>query len=103
MLDDLKAKLKSVNEYLATKGIVFPFIRDNDHPSVSLTLLLTSFLLWGAGILEIVKDMDINAAENMVMITAGLYFGRKITKDKNKTELLDQSTKQGEDTSVAAK
>ncbi len=101
MLDELKAKVKSINEYLATKGIVFPFIRDHDRPSVSLTLLILSFLLWAAGILEIVKDMDIDKSENMVMIMASLYFGRKISKDKNKLELDIQQTQQGETTNVA--
>jgi len=101
MFDDIKNKLKEINEYLATKGIVFPFIRDNDKPSVSLTLLMLAFLYWSLGILEIIKDLDLDKAENGVMIMASLYFGRKITKDKTKTEIDVPQTQQGETKNVA--
>lgn len=98
MLEQLKAKLNSYNEYLANKGIVLPFIRDNGVPSVSLTLLIVSFAIWTAGILELVKDMDIDKAENMCWAMAGLYFGRKVTKDKTRIEI--DPKQQGEDTSA---
>jgi len=95
MLDSLKTKLAEINEYLATKGIVFPFIRDKNAPSVSLTLLIVSFVLWTLGLLEVVKDMDMGIAENMVWAMGALYFGRKITKDKTKLEI-DTQQQQGE-------
>lgn len=103
MIDDLKAKLASINEYLANKGIVFPFLRDNGRPSVSLTLLMLSFIYWSLAVLDIIKDLDIDKIENGMWAMSALYFSRKITKDgKGKVEI-DQSTKQGEDTSAAAK
>lgn len=96
MFEKIKAKLKEYNDYLATKGIVFPFIQDEGHPSVSLTLLIFSVIIWTLGILEIVKDMDIDKAENFVWAMSSLYFGRKITKDgKGKVEL-ENKTNQGE-------
>lgn len=101
MFDEIKAKLSSINEYLANKGIVFPFIRDNGKPSVSLTLLMLSFLYWSLGILEIIKDLDLDKAENGVMIMAGLYFSRKITKDKSKMDLDSQQPEQGDSKNVA--
>lgn len=94
MLDTIKEKLYKINEYLATKGIVFPFLRDNGVPSVSLSLLIFSVFIWTLGILEIVKDMDMEKAENLVWAMSGLYFSRKITKDgKGKVEL---DNKQGD-------
>lgn len=96
MIDQLKAKLNSINEYLAAKGIVLPLFRDNGIPSASFTLLMFSFAIWAAGILEIVKDMDIDKAENMVWAMAGLYFGRKVTKDKNNKVEIDAQQTQGD-------
>lgn len=98
MLDTLKKKLNEINEYIAEKGIVLPFIRDNGVPSVSLTLLIVSFMIWAAGLLEIVKDMDMDKAENGVWAMAGLYFGRKVTKDKNNKVEIDsqQQNTQGD-------
>lgn len=99
MLEQLKAKLQKFNDYLATKGIVFPFLRDEGKPSVSLTLLMLTFVYWSLAVLEIIKDLDIDKIENGLWSMAALYFSRKITKDgKGKVEL--ETKQQGEDTSA---
>lgn len=89
-MNDINKKFKDFQNYLANRGIVIPFIRDENKPSVSLTLLLISFLLWCLGITKIIKEADVSHLENMVIITAGLYFSRKVTKGSSKTELIQQ-------------
>ncbi len=93
-MDLINKKFKELQNYIVTKGIAIPFVRDENKPSVSLSLLLLSFLLWSLGITKVIPDADINHLENMVMITAGLYFSRKVSKG-SKTELIQQ-TEQGE-------
>jgi hypothetical protein len=72
------------------KGIVFPLLRDNGVPSTSFTLLISSFIMWCLGITEVIKNMDIDKAENMVMVCASLYFGRKLTKDNTNKLTINQ-------------
>lgn len=93
-MDAINRKFRELQHYIVTKGIAVPFVRDENKPSVSLTLLLISFLLWVVAVTKAIPDMDISKIENMVMITAGLYFSRKVSKG-SKTELIQQ-TEQGE-------
>lgn len=89
-INDLLIYLKNA---VRDKGIVFPLLQDHGVPSTSFTLLIASFVMWCLGITEIIKDMDIDKAENMVMVCAGLYFGRKLSKDNNANKLtIDKTT-----------
>ena len=93
-MEFLKGKFDELDEFLSKKGIVIPLIRDNGVPSVSLTLLIISYVIWICAVLEIQKNVDIDKCENMVWSMSALYFGRKISKtDKNKIQI-DQPTQQ---------
>lgn len=93
-------KIKSNLSNLISKGIPFLFLRDRGHPSVSLTLLVVSFTLWALAATEVIKDMNLDKLENMVMITSGLYFSRKFTKHSNN---ITEDNIKGEDENVSAK
>lgn len=88
-INDLLIHLKNA---VRDKGIVFPLLQDHGVPSTSFTLLIASFVMWCLGITEIIKDMDIDKAENMTMICASLYFGRKLSKDSANKLTIDKTT-----------
>lgn len=95
--------IKHIKHSIVHKGIPIPFFRgEESKPSVSLTLLVLSFVMWCLGITELIKDMDIDKCENMVIILASLYFGRKMTSN-SKTTTLQTEEKQGEDNNVSTK
>lgn len=84
-MSSFKSKLYNFRDYLINKGIPFPLFQDQGVPSASFTLLMSSFIIWILGATEIIKDMDLDKTENLFMICCGLYFSRKLTK--NKTEI----------------
>ena len=91
-MDKILEILTKLKNLIRDRGILLPFIQDNGKPSVSLTLLMTSFLIWILGATEIIKDMDLDKCENLFMICYAGYFGRKLTKDdKNKKIDLTES------------
>lgn len=96
-MEFLYQKLRSLQNYLNDKGIPVPLFSDQGRPSLSMTLVILSFIICALGILEIVKDMDTDKAENLFMICSGLYWGRKITKDKTNAI----QTTQGDTTSAS--
>ena len=83
----VKSTLDQIQSFLFNKGVPFPLFRDNGKPSLSFTLVIITFIIWCAGILQLVPTMDLSKAENMLMICGGLYWGRKLTKDKQPTTL----------------
>ncbi len=101
-MDLIREKLQILIDWLTNKGIPLPLFRDllTQKPSFSMTLATLSFVMWCLGITELIKDMDIDKCENMVLITVGLYLGRKLTNNnKDKTKLEIDTQQQGEKTS----
>lgn len=100
-MDLIREKLQNISDWLSKNGIPLPLFRDimTQQPSFSMTLAAVSFIIWCLGITELIKDMDIDKCENMVMITAGLYLGRKLSNNKdknNKVEIDSQQSSQGD-------
>lgn len=90
-------KIKNNLSNFLSNGIPFLFLRDKGKPSVSLTLLVVTFMIWCLAATEILKGLNLDKIENVLMITSGLYFSRKYTKSN-----LTEETK-GEDTDVSTK
>lgn len=84
-------KLKELSRKMNDKGIPLPTITDpkSGKGSVSLTLVFISFNLCVAGIVGkwagLMGGIDVNQALNLFMVCAGLYWGRKLQKDGEKT------------------
>lgn len=94
MLDKIKELLKALNE----KGIYIPLIADpkTGRGSVSLTLVFISFNLCVAGIIGkwsgFLGGVDPQNALNLFMVCAGLYFGRKLSKDPKGNLAVEESS-----------
>lgn len=78
-MDKIKAFLNKLNE----RGIPIPLLRDPkvNGPSVSLTLMVISFLVVLIGLIgkySKVLDIDVTQSIYWFTITAGLYFSRTI-------------------------
>ena len=91
MIEKWKEVLKQMNE----KGISIPLITDRGVGSVSLTLLFISSVYVQLGLInnllaKLLKTNDtIDMANSLYWFgtCAALYFGRKISKDKDKIEI----------------
>ena len=92
MYDKFKAFIKDLQD----KGVVLLFVKDpvSKQPSVSLTLLIVSFTLCIVSLLTkfsgLVGGVDVDNTFELLLITAGLYFSRglskKVQSDKKKEE-----------------
>lgn len=87
MLDKIKELLDKAH----THGIKLPYLRDpiKGSPSVSLTMLFISFHIY---IFTLVNKFagwvsDVDGAGQLLLITAGLYFGRSFSGGKGKASL----------------
>lgn len=86
MLEKIKQKIKELQE----KGLPIIFFRDplTKKPSVSLTLLLISFVLSIFSLInkfaKIVDGVDVDNTLELLIITASLYFGRAMSKKMDK-------------------
>src|ERR1017187_5580033 len=75
----------------SSRGIPIYFFRDpkTDKPSVSLTLLIISFIFCVLGLIntashsKLLGDLDETNAFNLFICTSGLYFGRKLSGGKD--------------------
>lgn len=98
MLEKWKQFVNDMN----AKGIPVPMIRDGKtgQGSVSLTLVFISFNAWLLSIIGkaagALGGMDPQQTLNMFMVCAGLYFGRKMSKDSKGTVTVEggESTKE---------
>jgi ABC-type bacteriocin/lantibiotic exporter with double-glycine peptidase domain len=85
MLNKIKSKLKELQD----KGIPLVFVKDplTKLPSVSLTLLLVSFLLSVFSLInkfaKIVDGVDVDNTLELLIVCASLYFGRSMSKKMN--------------------
>lgn len=84
-------KLKELHNKLHEYGIKLWFIRDpiKKQPSVSLTMLVISFSLY---VFTLVNKLgkwfsDVDGAGQLLLISAGLYFGRSFSGGKGKAKL----------------
>lgn len=84
-------KLKELHNKLHEQGIKLWYLRDpiKKCPSVSLTMLVVSFLLY---VLTLVNKLagwfgDVDGAGQLLLISAGLYFGRSFSGGKSKATL----------------
>jgi hypothetical protein len=79
---EVKSKLKELQE----KGIPLLFIKDpiTKKPSVSLSLLIISFVLSVFSLAnkfaKIVEGVDVDNTLQLLIICASLYFGRSLSK-----------------------
>jgi hypothetical protein len=86
----LNNKIKQFIVDLNEKGFPLPLLRDPkiDGPSVSLTLMVISFVIAAGGLIgkftKLTGDIDISGANYLFISTAALYFGRKISGDTTK-------------------
>jgi len=82
LYDKLLLKIKELQE----KGVPLMWFKDplTKLPSVSLTLMLISFTLVLFGLInkwaKIVEGIDVDSSTELFLITAGLYFGRSLSK-----------------------
>lgn len=85
MLEKLKEHIKQLQE----KGLPLVFLRDpiSKLPSVSLTLLIISFLLSVFSLInkfaKVVDGVDVDNTLELLVITSSLYFGRSLSKKMN--------------------
>jgi hypothetical protein len=84
-------KLKEIHNKLHENGIKLWYLRDpiKKTPSVSLTMLVISFNIY---ILTLVNKLagwvnDVDGAGQLLLISAGLYFGRSFSGGKGKANI----------------
>jgi hypothetical protein len=84
-------KLKELHNRLHEQGIKLWYLRDplKKQPSVSLTMLVISFSLY---VFTLVNKFgkwfsDVDGAGQLLLISAGLYFGRSFSGGKGKATL----------------
>lgn len=88
MLDKLKELIKELQD----RGIPVIFLRDpiTKQPSVSLSLLIVSFLLSIFALInkfaKVVDGVDVDNTLELLIITSSLYFGRSLSKKMNDKE-----------------
>jgi hypothetical protein len=88
MLDKLKELIKELQD----KGAPLVFLRDpiTKLPSVSLTLLIISFILSIFSLInkfaKVVDGVDVENTLQLLLITSSLYFGRSLSKKMNNKE-----------------
>jgi beta-phosphoglucomutase-like phosphatase (HAD superfamily) len=88
MLEKLKELIKELQE----RGAPLVFLRDpiTKLPSVSLSLLIISFILSIFALInkfaKIVDGVDVDNTLELLIITSSLYFGRSLSKKMNDKE-----------------
>jgi hypothetical protein len=82
MLEQIKQKIKELQD----QGLPVIFLRDpiTKQPSVSLSLLVISFILSLLSLLnkfaKVVDGVDVENTLQLLIICASLYFGRSLSK-----------------------
>lgn len=87
-------KLRNLMRYMHDRGVAIPLIRNTDgNPSVSLTMMIISFVFCLVGLLQKLNstDLDIDMSQALVLltITSGLYFSRRVTEGGKSSESTD--------------
>jgi len=93
----VKDRIINLIKKIQDKGLPLFFIQDpvTKQPSVSLTMLIVSFILTVLALInkvaKIVHGVDIENTLELLIITASLYFGRAFTRSGGSS--LDSSKK----------
>lgn len=91
-------KLEQLIDKVHSTGIKLPYLRDpiKGTPSVSLTMLFISFNLYVFTLINKFGKWfsDVDGAGQLLLISAGLYFGRSFSGGKGKAKLDNTETKQ---------
>ena len=88
-MNNLYEKFKKQIAYWQKNGVPILFWRDEQKkaPSVSLTMMLVSFILCILSLInkaaKVVEGVDVENSLQLFMICAGLYFGRSFGKLKS--------------------
>jgi hypothetical protein len=95
MFASIIEKWKEFVDSMNAKGIPMPMIRDpKQGASVSLTLVFISFNIWVVSIVGKwsgqLGGIDPSQTLNMFMVCAGLYFGRKMQKNKDGSVVVEE-------------
>ena len=91
-MNDLYEKFKKQINYWQKNGVPILFWRDEQKkaPSVSLTMMLISFILCILSLInkaaKVVEGVDVENSLQLFMVCAGLYFGRSFGKLKSSEE-----------------
>lgn len=92
-LKDIKEKWKSFVGKMNELGVPLPTVRDpkTGKGSISLTLVFISFNMVLLGLIgkatALFGGIDISQALNLFYACAALYWGRKLSKDGDKTTI----------------
>lgn len=93
-------KIRQFANWMHAKGIPLPLIRNTDGtPSVSLTMMIISFVFCLMGLLQKLNstdlDVDMSQALTLLGITSTLYFGRRISeKSQESSEEVVEKTEE---------
>jgi hypothetical protein len=85
-MNELYEKLKKQIAYWQKNGVPILFWRDEQKkaPSVSLTMMLISFVLCVLSVIgkftRIAEGVDVENSMQLLIITSSLYFGRSFSK-----------------------
>lgn len=99
----LVESLKTFVRFLNTNGVAIPFARDpkTQRSSVSLTLMLVSFAVVIVGLIGKASGffggVDLSQAMMLFGLSSGLYFSRKITKEKEAQAMIDKAAEEKEE------
>lgn len=96
-LDSLKKKFNEILIQVSETGLSLAYIKDpqTKKASVSLTLLVVSFTIVVVGIVSKpgkIWDIDMAQAFNLLYLTTGLYFGRKVTSKNGNVEITQEDS-----------
>jgi len=93
---ELYEKLKELIKKSQDNGVPLFFVRDprTKLPSVSLTLMIISFLFVIVSLVnawaQFVKGVDPGNSLELFMVTAGLYFGRSLSNKTRDVGKIDE-------------
>lgn len=96
---DIKEKWNKFLKKMNMEGLTLLFIKDpkTGKSSVSLTMLLISFVLVILGILNKENssfNIDVNQALSLFYACSALYFGRKFSSGESSIEIKNQEKSQ---------
>jgi hypothetical protein len=91
LIDKIKTKIKDFLNKASSEGISIVFIKDpkTQTASVSLTMMIVSFTIVVVGVIGKLSqgwEIDMSQAFHLLYLTTGLYFGRKISPQKEEEQ-----------------
>jgi hypothetical protein len=93
-INDLIQKWKQFVDDMNDKGVPLPIIRVDGKASLSATLVWISFNTWMVSVVGkwagALGGVDSNQCLQMFLACAGLYWGRKLTSNKDGTVSVEE-------------